>query len=217
MSVCDSRSVRLSGQVESDPKDGCEAAVPPRSGESCLNVVAGAWGSSRPSWEDPPEQCRVTPGSRRVDQQQTSVQYVHEAYLFSPRTCRSWACPQCSRSRASRLVERLRPVLASWAAAGDLVAMLTITLDPKLFPSKEAAFEYITKRRILPKLVGKLQVAGCCATGEYFSALHTHEGKRGGDGTHWPHWHLLIRINGGVVRGPRVGWERRLRETAWRE
>jgi hypothetical protein len=77
------------------------------------------------------------------------------------------------------------------------VYMLTLTVDPERFGSAGEAFEFVTRRRLIPELMRFLEY------GLWISVLELHPGR--GPHRGWPHWHILVpsRID---VRRARQWW-----------
>ena len=66
--------------------------------------------------------------------------------------CRSWFCGECCLQRGFRLYVELVPVLETFRA----VMMLTFTIDPDLFESPRAAYEYVMDHRCLSRTLQDL-------------------------------------------------------------
>ena len=95
--------------------------------------------------------------------------------------CGSWFCANCCLSQGIKLKERLKVHLRSF----NSLMMLTLTIDPELFESPQAAFEYVSKRRCISVMIQRLDRWGLLQSRRYFCII---EWQANG----WPHWHVLV-------------------------
>lgn len=98
------------------------------------------------------------------------------------RGCRSWFCRRCCIGLGAKLRDRLIPRLMLFRR----IMMLTVTIDPLLFSSPQAAFEYVRDNKLIARLVRRLFNLGHLRSRHYFSVV---EWQRG---TEQPHWHILV-------------------------
>ena len=63
--------------------------------------------------------------------------------------------------------------------------MLTLTIDPQLFESPDAAFRFVTDRSCIGRTMQHLRRAGVLNGVHWFAVI---EWQANG----WPHWHLLV-------------------------
>jgi hypothetical protein len=101
--------------------------------------------------------------------------------------CRSRFCIKCCCGLGLTLRERLLPVLATFKG----LLMWTFTIDPKLFNSPAAAFEYARDNRCISNTMRELRKRGFLHTGRYFVVVEWQMGTGDEPGTLMPHWHLL--------------------------
>lgn len=117
--------------------------------------------------------------------------------------CGRVCCPKCGYRLASLRKRWLRAVLGGWRACVEL----TLTVDPRSFDGAEAAYEHVTRKRLIARLMAYLGYEAS----EWVCVLEIHAGERGG-GAHvgWPHWHVALRRRVDVVKA-REWWTRRCR------
>lgn len=96
--------------------------------------------------------------------------------------CRCRFCPKCCKRAGDNVRRRLIPALQGFRN----VLMLALTVDPKLFASPEATYDYVRNRRAVAKLVDKLYSLGVLYSKRYFVALEFQKE------TQMPHWHVLV-------------------------
>jgi hypothetical protein len=101
--------------------------------------------------------------------------------------CRSRFCKQCCVGLGLTLRERLVPILETFNG----LLMWTFTVDPKLFPSPAAAFEYVREHRCISSVMRELKRRGLVHSGRYFVVVEWQMGKGDEEGTLMAHWHLL--------------------------
>lgn len=99
-----------------------------------------------------------------------------------PCRCRCWYCPDCCLSMGLALRERLMPVLESFTG----LMMLTLTVDPTLFGSPEAAYLYARERRVISRLMRELDRKGYLHSRRYFRVIEWQKQ------TEMVHYHVLI-------------------------
>lgn len=119
--------------------------------------------------------------SKKKEEEEYPLGYV---YKVKPCRCRSWFCDNedCLKVTARQLLNRLLPVLETF----DGMMMLTLTVDPKLFASPLAAYEYLKEHRCVAELVRSLWKAGHLRSRRFFYVV---EWQRE---TEMPHFHLLV-------------------------
>lgn len=96
--------------------------------------------------------------------------------------CDCWYCPDCCRQKGMKLRARLIPVLHTFSS----IMMLTLTVDPLLFPSPQDAYFYIRRKRAIGELIRTLDRSGYLATRRYFCVVEFQRD------TEQAHFHLLI-------------------------
>ena len=114
---------------------------------------------------------------------------IRKAIAVVPCRCKSQWCKDCRVSHMVAWRERLRPVVASWAA----VRMLTLTIDRSKWSGAEAAYHGIQKKRSVAEFVRKLNRPRCklAASREFFYAIEFHPNS-----PEWVHWHLALKPAG---------------------
>ncbi|MBL9090832.1 MAG: hypothetical protein JNL96_06385 [Planctomycetaceae bacterium] len=70
--------------------------------------------------------------------------------------------------------------------------MLTLTVDPKLFPTPLEAFQFLRKRRCVAKALAELHHKGLLHSRRYFYVVEWQMGKGNEAGTEMPHFHVLV-------------------------
>lgn len=96
--------------------------------------------------------------------------------------CSCRFCPHCCNHLGLKLRERLQPVIESFKG----VVMLTLTIDPQLFPDPETAYRHTRQKRLLARLVRRLRKAGALRSSRWACVLEFQKQ------TQMPHWHLLV-------------------------
>lgn len=94
-------------------------------------------------------------------------------HLFAT-TCKRWSCSYCARRKISQL--------AVWTAAACPTRLLTLTVDPALWPTPKAAWEGTASK--VAELIRKLRPR--FGEIEYLRVVELH--KSG-----YPHYHMLVR------------------------
>jgi len=108
---------------------------------------------------------------------------IHESYEIRPVRCKSWFCPECAKLMGYMVRRKMTEALASWKG----LLMITLTIDPSLFDSAQAAYEWVRGKHGLGVFVRTLKRHGF-TTGRYAWFL---EFQKNG----WPHWHVLIEAD----------------------
>lgn len=110
--------------------------------------------------------------------EQSSYKVTRHAHIkVAACRCMSWLCVKC----AAVLGATLR---AAMVAKADLIRkpkLFTLTVDPKMFASPEAAYDHVTSNRYIPRLLRLLGVK---------RAFRVLEFQING----WPHWHILLDV-----------------------
>src|SRR5262249_45270543 len=96
--------------------------------------------------------------------------------------CKSRFCLHCCGHQGRLLKGRLVPALKTFH--GGLM-MLTLTVDPELFDSPEAAYWYCRDKRSVAELVRALYKAGHLKSKRFFCVVEFHANG-------WPHFHVLV-------------------------
>lgn len=107
-----------------------------------------------------------------------------EAIRLEVRPCRcgSRFCSGCCLHKGLQLRDRLIPILKTFRR----ILMWTLTIDPKLFTSPKAAFDYVKGERCVSELMRVLRESPYLNTDRYFYVVEWQEK------TEMPHFHLLI-------------------------
>ena len=103
-------------------------------------------------------------------------------YQVRPCRCDCWFCADCCPIKGNKLKHRLVPVLKTFQG----VVMVTLTIDPALFPSPRAAHDYLTRQRCVSRSVGELHRRGHTHTKRFFSVMEWQ------DQTGQVHFHVLL-------------------------
>ena len=106
---------------------------------------------------------------------------LREGFMCCKKGCKSRFCPRCCIGLGIRLRERLKVALALFTS----VQMWTFTLDPLVFSSAKAAFDYVRAKRCIGELVKVLRKRGVLHSGRFFFVV---EWQQNG----FPHWHVLL-------------------------
>lgn len=96
--------------------------------------------------------------------------------------CKCRFCPCCAPWLGRQLRDRLRARVPEVMAD---VFTLTLTLDPELFESPRAAWDYVRAERLITNLVARLHRAGYLHSRAWFAVV---EWQKNG----MPHWHLVL-------------------------
>ncbi len=99
---------------------------------------------------------------------------VFERTVWMALRCNQWACKPCARRKISLLARRVNDAKPN--------RLLTLTIDPSLWPDPRAAFD--GTRRLVSELIRALRKQ----FGEIEYLRVTELTSRG-----WPHYHLLVR------------------------
>ena len=92
----------------------------------------------------------------------------HFAIRLQENACRSRFCPKCCTSSGIKLRDRL----ATRIRLFNRIQILTLTVWPGPFGnSAERAFDYVTRRRCVAKLMARLIESGLLASGNYFAVV----------------------------------------------
>lgn len=131
-----------------------------------------------PAQAGPADRFKIRENSVRGDTEDT------EGEGYELRSCRCWsrACSHCAPVLGRRVTSRLLQQVSSWKHP----RLLTLTVDRSLFTSPQHAYKYVTKARLLPRLMAALGVERWVRVLE-FQMMTWDERGRG-----WPHWHFMI-------------------------
>lgn len=102
-------------------------------------------------------------------------------FELSPCGCDCWYCSDCCTRKGYNLRVLLVPVLETFRA----LMMITLTIDPDLFPSPKEAYLYVKKKRCISRLMRELDKAGHLHSRRYFYVLEFQER------TEQAHFHVL--------------------------
>lgn len=123
---------------------------------------------------DPP-----TPSNRPA---YNSNQRVAAQYVVRRCRCDCWFCPECCFAKGMKLREQLVRILTTFHG----IAMVTLTVDPDLFPCPRFAHDYLADRRCVSRTVRDLHRRGHTFTKRFFSVM---EWQRQ---TEYVHFHVLL-------------------------
>ncbi|MBX3358883.1 MAG: hypothetical protein KF745_10690 [Phycisphaeraceae bacterium] len=96
--------------------------------------------------------------------------------------CDCWYCDDCCRRKGYTLRAELMPVLRTFAGR----MMLTLTVDPELFPTPRDAYLYIRKARAISRLMQDLDRGGHLHSRRYLYVVEFQEKSE------QAHFHVLI-------------------------
>lgn len=116
--------------------------------------------------------------------------------------CKSRFCDCCAPSMGIKLKERLIPALSSFESP----MMLTLTVDPKLFPSGEGAYRHVRKVRAISGLVRELYRKGFLNSKRFFYVLEFQPISGN------PHWHLVVDSAYVPFESLKTAWNRYIPE-----
>ena len=124
--------------------------------------------------------------SSSLEQYENSVTERYEedslGYEVTKCRCDCWFCPDCCRVKGYELRANLVPILEDFAG----LLMATFTVDPSLFNTPRAAFDYLRERRCLSRTVQDLRRGGYLGSPRYFYVI---EWQRR---TEQVHYHVLF-------------------------
>jgi len=95
--------------------------------------------------------------------------------------CRCWFCPRCCVGRGLVLRRRLIPVLQTFTG----LLMWTFTIDPTLFDSPAAAYQYVKSKRCISVIMRRLRKLGYLHSNRYFCVIEWQKKSE------MPHFHIL--------------------------
>jgi len=105
----------------------------------------------------------------------------HTKYEARGCRCKSGFCDDCCESWGIAIRLRLIPVVESFTR----VQMWTLTVDPDLFDSPKAAYEYLKQERCVSNLMRSLRKIGVLHSNRYFYAVEWHKNGH-------VHFHLIL-------------------------
>jgi hypothetical protein len=103
-------------------------------------------------------------------------------YEVSKCRCESWFCPDCCKIMGYKLRARLIPVLGTFQG----LFMVTLTVDPLLFPDPKTAYLYMQKRRCIGRTTQDLDRLKYIYSRRY---LYVVEWQKN---TEQAHFHILL-------------------------
>jgi len=83
----------------------------------------------------------------------------------------------------------------------EALTMITLTIDPKLFPDAPAARQYVSDHRCIALFVRDLKRAGVAMSDRWFVSLEFHESG-------WVHYHLLVEAGYVDHRVAKRAWDK---------
>jgi hypothetical protein len=96
--------------------------------------------------------------------------------------CDCWYCPDCCERKGYNLRARLVPVLETFTG----LMMLTLTIDPQLFPTPRAAYLWVKRKRGISRLMRELDRRGHLHSRRYFYVVEFQRE------TEQAHFHVLV-------------------------
>ena len=106
----------------------------------------------------------------------------HLGYEIVKCRCDCWFCSDCSLVKGLVLRADLVPILDTFSG----LLMVSLTVDPELFPSPRDAYLYMTKRRCVGRLMQALRRGEWLHSSRYFYVLEWQER------TEQAHFHVLL-------------------------
>lgn len=113
--------------------------------------------------------------------------YPEKETLVVGCSCRSRFCATCCTGRGYELRRRVQE--KSFFRDCEKLTMWTLTIDPKLFASPEAAYRYCREKRVISRWVAKLFKAGHLESKHYFCAIEWQQN------TEMVHFHVLLNAH----------------------
>ncbi|MBX3316032.1 MAG: hypothetical protein KF902_04105 [Phycisphaeraceae bacterium] len=103
-------------------------------------------------------------------------------YEVSSCGCDCWYCPDCCKRKGYNLRAELVPILTTFRG----LMMLTLTIDPELFPTARDAYLYLRKQRGISRLMRELDGLGHLHSRRYFYVVEFQQR------TEQAHFHVLV-------------------------
>jgi len=103
------------------------------------------------------------------------------SYEIAKCKCDCWFCPECCLSMGLKLRKRLIPILETF----DGLFMVSLTIDPLLFPDPKTAYFYTMDKRCISVTTQDLYRANYLITRRYFYVVEWQEH------TEQAHFHIL--------------------------
>ncbi len=111
-----------------------------------------------------------------------SWEHLNTVIELKPCWCRKWFCKHCGPRMGTKLKNELLFVLRQFSG----VFGVTLTIDPKLFKTPQAAWAYVTSKRLISRFVRELRRRGFLPTNRWFCVCEFQAE------TNMPHWHLVL-------------------------
>ncbi len=105
-----------------------------------------------------------------------------QTYELAKCGCDCWYCPDCCERKGYNLRAELIPVLETFTG----LMMLTLTIDPELFPSPRDAYLYVREKRGISRLMRELDRGGHLHSRRYFYVIECQRE------TEQVHYHVLV-------------------------
>ena len=125
---------------------------------------------------------RSRPSSLEYSQNVVTDEDGSKRYVVARCGCDCWYCKECCEVKGYNLRARLIPALQAFKG----LMMLTLTVDPELLPSPQAAYLHVRKRRAISRLMQDLDRAGWLHSRRYFYVVEFQKD------TLQTHFHVLI-------------------------
>lgn len=97
--------------------------------------------------------------------------------------CKSWFCKSCAVGKGLAVRAFVRLAVAMFSARRPV--MITLTHNPALFDSPQAAHEHVRKKSLIAEFVRRLRSRGLLKGRHYFCVTEFHDSG-------WCHWHLVV-------------------------
>jgi hypothetical protein len=181
-SIWDVMAARSAAGFADAAGEGCRAAAPRRGGcpSSYLEISGKDCDGEKGGLQPTIEEWRVAADEVFCPGQKVTVLEAPK-YEIASCGCRSWFCPHCCTGRGLALRERLIPILHTFTG----LLMWTFTIDPTLFSSPTAAYEYVKSKRCISNVMRRLRQRGYLHTDRYIVIVEWQKK------TEMPHFHVL--------------------------
>ena len=138
-----------------------------------------------------------------VESCNTGVVVGSEALMVKARRCGCGVCPVCASLNAWKESRKVQEVIRQW----KFPQMWTLTVNPKAYPDPRAILEWIKEKRCVSTWIQALDRKGFLSSRDWYCAMEFQDGSRrvDGNGTGYPHFHLLLNTTGYVPHP--VAWE----------
>lgn len=105
-----------------------------------------------------------------------------DGYEIAKCGCDCWFCEDCCMVKGMKLRAELIPIVKTFRS----VMMISLTIDPTLFPSPAVAFRYVRRRRAVSRTIQDLRRGGYLHSPRYFYVIEWQKN------TEQVHFHILL-------------------------